>query len=168
MGKVTLSYYVVRKGRGYWLPSLKMKLLGFDNVRCGPDGPEAWKIAEIWNERWQKVRKRETLSPSEIDHRNLSPEESDEIAIYPEGSVGHAFKRYRRSQVWKDKAPATRDDWWRAWRFIKPVFADVDPATLEPEHLEQWRQDILDAQGLNTAHRATKIWRAFVEGDGRL
>ena len=161
MGKVTIPYYVVRKGRGYWLASPKMKLLGFNNVRCGPDGPEAWKTAQIWNERWQLVRKGESLSPSEIDRRNLSHDEIEELALYPEGSVGYAFKRYRRSETWRVKAPATREDWFRAWRFIKPVFADVDPATLEPEHLEQWRKAVLDVHGLNTAHRATKIWRAL-------
>jgi hypothetical protein len=161
VGKVKISYYVVRKGRGYWLASPKMKLLGFNNVRCGPDGPEAWKIAETWNERWQRVRKGETLPPSEIDRRNLSIDEIEELALYPEGSVGYAFKRYRRSETWRAKAPATREDWFRAWRFIKPVFADVDPATLEPEHLEQWRKEVLEAHGLNTAHRVTKIWRAL-------
>jgi hypothetical protein len=161
VGKVTIPYYVVRKGRGYWLASPQMKSLGFNNVRCGPDGPDAWRIAQTWNERWQRVRKGETLSPSEIDRRNLSVDEIEELALYPEGSVGYAFKRYRRSESWGSKAPATRDDWFRAWRFIKPVFADVDPATLEPEHLEQWRKEVLEAHGLNTAHRATKIWRAL-------
>jgi hypothetical protein len=161
VGKVTIPYYVVRKGRGYWLASPKMKLLGFSNVRCGPEGPEAWKTAQTWNERWQLVRKGESLSPSEIDHRNLSHDEIEELALYPEGSVGYAFKRYRRSETWRAKAPATREDWFRAWRFIKPVFSDVDPATLEPEHLEQWRKGVLDVHGLNTAHRATKIWRAL-------
>ena len=35
LGKVRIPYYVVRKGRGYWLPTPKMKALGFPNVRCG-------------------------------------------------------------------------------------------------------------------------------------
>jgi hypothetical protein len=88
VGKVTIPYYVVRKGRGYWLASPKMKLLGFNNVRCGPDGADAWKTAELWNERWQRVRKGETLSPSEIDSRNLSHDEIEELALYPEGGAG--------------------------------------------------------------------------------
>jgi hypothetical protein len=138
-----------------------MKLLGFGDIRCGADGPMAWDIANEWNTRWQKVRRGESITPLEQQRRNLSPTEAEELAIYPDGSIGYAFKRYRRSQTWRDKAPATRDDWWRGWRFIKPVFADVDPATLEPEHLEEWRSEILEAYGLNTAHRATKIWRAL-------
>ena len=76
------------------------------------------------------MRRGEAISPLEQQRRNLSLAEAEELAIYPEGSIGYAFKRYRRSQTWRDKAPATREDWWRVWRFIKPVFADVDPATL--------------------------------------
>lgn len=161
MGKVTIPYYVVRKGRGYWLPSNKMKRLGFHNIRCGPDGPAAWRIADTWNERWQRTRKGVTVNLSEINQRNLSPTEIEELAIYPDGSVGYAFKRYRHSEAWRTKASATRIDWWRGWGFIKPLFADVDPTTLEPEHLEQWRKNMLTVHGLNTAHRATKIWRAL-------
>jgi len=147
------------KRRGYWRPTARMKALGFKDVRCGPDSPDAWAVAEDWNRRWQAIRK---ADPAEIsDESCLSQEESEERAIYPEGSVGWAFRRCRRSQTWRDKAPATRDDWWRGWRFIRPVFADVDPATLEPEHLEDWRVEILEKHGLNAAHRATKIWRAL-------
>jgi hypothetical protein len=54
MGKIDLKYYVLIKGRGYWLPTKRMKELGFSDIRCGPDGPAAWKIAADWNERWQK------------------------------------------------------------------------------------------------------------------
>jgi hypothetical protein len=136
-----------------------MKALGFNNVRCGVDGPAAWKVAEEWNWRWQQVRHGDAVRPA--DEASLSFRESEELAIYPEGSVGYGFRRYRRSETWRGKAPATQEDWWRGWRFIKPVFGDVDPATLEPEHLEEWRAEILDKFGLNTAHRATKIWRAL-------
>src|SRR5262249_41758719 len=103
-----------------------MKLLGFRNIRCGPDGPQAWAIAQQWNMRWQNVRLGDGVSPSEAERRNLSPEEIEELAIYPEGSVGYAFRRYRRTpRAWAEKAIATRHDWWRAWRRIKPIFADV-------------------------------------------
>jgi hypothetical protein len=62
--------------------------LGFFNIRCGADGPQAWAIAEQWNERWQKVRIGGVISPSEAERRNLSPDEAEELAIYPEGSIG--------------------------------------------------------------------------------
>ena len=73
-----------------------MKALGFPNVRCGANGPQAWAIAEQWNKRWQKVRIGGAISPSEAERRNLSPGEAEELAIYPEGSIGNAFRRYRR------------------------------------------------------------------------
>ena len=162
MGKVRIPYYVVRKGRGYWLPSPKMKVLGFANVRCGVDGPQAWAIAEQWNERWQKVRLGDAISPSEAHRRNLSPEEAEELAIYPEGSVGNAFRRYRRTPgTWTAKALATQNDWWRGWKRIKPIFADVDPSTITPEMMGEWYVTIRQVAGLSEAHRALKIWRAL-------
>ena len=45
MGRVKIPYYVVVKGRGYWRPHPRMRTLGFQIVRCGADGPEAWAIA---------------------------------------------------------------------------------------------------------------------------
>jgi hypothetical protein len=64
-GRVKIPYYAVMKGRGYWCPTRKMKALGFSIVRCGPDGPEAWKIATEWNERWQAVRKGDAPAPND-------------------------------------------------------------------------------------------------------
>jgi len=139
-----------------------MKVLGFANIRCGADGPEAWAIAEQWNERWQKVRVGGILSPSEAERRNLSPEEAEELAIYPAGSVGYAFRRYRRTPgTWEAKAPATRNDWWRGWKRIKPIFSDVDPSTVTPEMIGEWYETIRKLAGLSEAHRALKIWRAL-------
>ncbi|MBB4042059.1 hypothetical protein GGR34_003744 [Microvirga flocculans] len=51
-----IPYYVVIRGNGFWQPTARMKALGFHNVPCGPDGPEARKVAEEWNDRWQEER----------------------------------------------------------------------------------------------------------------
>lgn len=164
MAKVKIPYYVVPKGKrtGYWQPSEKMRGLGFESVPCGIDGPEAWAVASKWNERWQRFRKGEDVAPEEQERRNLNPEETEARAVYPSGTVGDAFKRYREMDAWKlDKAPKTRDDWWRGWRYIKPIFADVDPSTIEPETADQWYRDIKNVAGLREAHRALKIWRAL-------
>jgi hypothetical protein len=162
VGNVKIPYYVVPKGKksGYWRPNAKMRELGFRNICCGKDGPRAWKIAESWNAKWQAVRQGKNIAP--VAAANLSPTEAEERTIYPDGSIGAAFSRYRRSKAWTiGKASRTREDWWRAWRFIKPIFGDVDPATIEPEHIEDWRQEVLEGHGLDAAHRATKIWRAL-------
>ncbi len=70
VGRIKIPYYVVMKGRGYWCPTRRMKALGFSIVRCGPDGPEAWKIAAEWNERWQAVRRGDAVAP--VDTSQLS------------------------------------------------------------------------------------------------
>ena len=65
MGKVKIPYYVVAKGRGYWRPHPRMRRYGFQIVRCGADGPEAWTIAAEWNRRWQAVRQGDASCPSQ-------------------------------------------------------------------------------------------------------
>ena len=63
-----------------------MRALGFRSVPCGPDGPDgpdAWAIAEEWNRRLLAVRKGEAPSPAMVSAENLSPEQSEELTVYP-------------------------------------------------------------------------------------
>ncbi|MGZ9091918.1 MAG: hypothetical protein ACXW3T_10145 [Rhodoplanes sp.] len=92
---------------------------------------------------------------------NLSPEQSEELTVYPPRSLGEAFRRYRRTSEWSGKAPRTREDWWRCGRRIKPVFGDCDPRTVTLEDISAWRQAIEETVSLREAHRCLKIWRAM-------
>jgi integrase len=92
---------------------------------------------------------------------NLSPERTEELSIYPFGSLGEAFRRYRRTEEWRGKATRTREDWWRGWKRIKPVFGDVGPRTVNLEDISAWRKAIEETVSLREAHRALKIWRAL-------
>lgn len=163
MGKLRIPYYNVRRGgRGFWEPTHKMRALGFLPVPCGPDGPDAWRIASEWNERWQRVRRGLDPAPLRVlEEANLSPERSEELTVYPRGSIGEGFRKFRRTHEWARKEPRTREDWWRAWRFIKPVFGDVDPRTVTLGDVSAWRRVIEETVSLNEAHRALKIWRAL-------
>jgi integrase len=160
--KLNIPYYTVRRnGRGFWEPRPHMRALGFYCVPCGPDGPDAWAIAEEWNRRWQAVKRGEIPSPAMAAAQNLSPEQSEEMTIYPPRSLGEAFRRYRRTNEWESKAPRTREDWWRGWKQIKPVFGDVDPRTVTLENISAWRKAIEETISLREAHRCLKIWRAM-------
>jgi hypothetical protein len=159
---VKIPYYSVRRnGRGFWEPRPHMRALGFANVHCGPDGPDAWAIAEEWNRRWLAVRKGHAPSPAMASANNLSPEQSEELTVYPPHSLGEAFRRYRHTDEWKSKAPRTREDWWRVWRRIKPVFGDIDPRTVGLEDISAWRTMVEQTVSLREAHRCVKIWRAM-------
>jgi hypothetical protein len=92
---------------------------------------------------------------------NLSIDKADALTVYPTRSIGEAFRRYRATAEWTRKAPRTREDWWRAWKRIKPVFGDVDPRTVTLEDLSLWRIAIVETVSSGEAHRATKIWRAL-------
>ncbi|WP_139315144.1 hypothetical protein [Mongoliimonas terrestris] len=158
MGRVKIPYYVVIKGRGYWQPTAKMRAEGFAQVPCGPDGPEAWKVAITWNERWQRHRRGERVTIHAAAATDADPEAAN---VYPKASLGEAFGRYRRTPEWSRKAPATRDDWWRGWRRIRPVFGDVAPHTVGLEEISAWRAYLQESVGTRETHRALKIWRAL-------
>lgn len=161
MGRVPIRYYVVRGGRGYWQPTRKMRRLGFACIPCGKDGPAAWAIAEKWNERWKATRKGLAPAPALVNVENASPDTIEALTVYPPNSLGEAFGRYRNTPEWKAKAARTREDWWRGWKRIKPVFGDCDPRTITLELISEWRQAIEEAVSLREAHRCLKIWRAL-------
>lgn len=147
LANIKLKHYVVRKGKhGYWLPTAKMRAMGFQIVSCGHDGPDAWAIAREWEERYQRARKGLEKAPARV---------------YPTGSVGDGFERFRRSNEWKSKPPRTREDWDRGWKYIDPVFGDVDPKTVTFEMLDRWYGRLKTTKGDGEAGRALKIWRAL-------
>lgn len=149
MARIKLKHYVKRKGgrHCYWEPTPKMVKAGFQRVPCGPDGPDAWKIAQEWEDRWQAFRK--GLDPSSKQR-------------WPTDSIGDGFQRYRRTEGWtKDKKPRTREDWERGWAYIEPYFADQSAHDVTLEFLFRWYHGIKGKNGVNEAFRAMKIWRAL-------
>jgi hypothetical protein len=163
VSKANIKYYTVRRnGRGFWEPKPHMRALGFYNVPCGEDGPDAWAIAEQWNERWRATKERKAPSPAAVAAQKLSLEQSEALTVYPPRSFGAAFKTYRTTKAWgEDKQPRTREDWWRGWKYIKPVFGDVDPRTVKLEHIDRFRATVERQVSLREAHRVIKIWRAL-------
>ena len=161
MSAVKIRHYTVKKGRGFWQPTATMKFHGFGNVPCGKDGPSAWALAEEWNRRWDMARTGAMPSPAMASAQNLSFANSEELTIYPPRSLGEAFRKYRKTNEWGRKAPRTREDWWRGWKRIKPIFGDCDPRTVTLDDLSTWRKAIEDIVSVREAHRAMKIWRAL-------
>ncbi len=148
MSTVKIRYYRVKSGRGYWQPTPEMQQAGFAPRALGRDGPEAWAEAHRLYEDWQR-------------HRHGLPA-AQERPSWPQGSIGHAFDRYRRTAAWAAKSEATKKkDWEWSWRWIGPVFGDCDPNTVQPEDIEQLYAHILATKGLHTAHRTIKVWRAL-------
>lgn len=156
-----IPYYVVIKGRGYWQPTRKMRSCGFSLIRCGADGPDAWAIASIWNERWQQVRRGEATAPYVAGPVRQTLEARERAIVYPRGSLGEAFARYRNTPEWTAKQPRTREDWWRGWKRIKPFFGMARPADVTLETISLWREGIERTVSRREAHRTMKIWRAL-------
>ena len=148
MADLKIPYYRVKHGRGYFQPTPAMQRAGFEPRGLGKDGPEAWAEAHRLYEDWHR-------------HRQGMPA-VHERKSWPEGSIGHAFDRYRRTDAWRAKAESTRKkDWEWSWNFIEPIFGDVAPATIQVEDVEQLYAHIKTTKGLHTAHRMVKVWRAL-------
>jgi hypothetical protein len=129
MGRVKIPYYVVAKGRGYWRPHPRMRAFGFQIVRCGVDGPDAWAIAAEWNKRWQAVRKGD--APALVNLDQISRDQTEATRRYPPCSIGAAFQIYIRTPEWAARAQLSRDKiWWPAWFRIRDMWGDVAPDTI--------------------------------------
>lgn len=161
MGSVKIPYYVVIKGRGYWNPSKAMKAAGFQMVRCGRDGPVAWAIANEWAQRWQRVKDGRDPGPLEARRPGADPDAVFALRVYPPGSLGEAFSRYRRTDEWLAKAPRTREEWDRVWAKIDPYFGDAAPGAITLEHISILRSSIERTISRREAHRVIKIWRVL-------
>lgn len=160
MGKVKIPYYTVIAGRGYWRPTPKMRALGFQIVRCGANGPEAWALAAEWNKRWQAVRKDEAPPPVNLD--NLPRDQAEATRRYPPGSVGAAFQIYIRTPEWAARAYLARDKiWWPAWFRIRDMWGDVAPDTITFEMMSKWRAALEKKHGRGVAHKTLRVWRTF-------
>lgn len=146
MAKVKIPYYVVKNGNGFWQPSQRMRQLGFLARTCGPDGPAAWKRAWGYYQDWQDCRSGRA-EPTKY--------------IYPRGSFGEAWERYRRTNEWAEKAAATRAEWDYVWGHIEPVFGDVSPTSVTLEHVSALRTAMRNKISAHAAHKVIKVWRAF-------
>jgi hypothetical protein len=160
MGRIKIPYYTAIAGRGYWRPTRKMRALGFQIVRCGPDGPEAWTLATEWNKRWQVIRKGE--APALVDLSKASADEAEATHRYPPGSIGSAFQVYIRTPEWASRAYLSRAKiWWPAWFRIRDMWGDVAPDTITFEMMSKWRAALEKRHGRGVAHKTLRVWRTF-------
>jgi hypothetical protein len=160
MGKIKIPYYTVIAGRGYWRPTREMRSLGFQIVRCGADGPQAWALADEWNKRLQSVRTGESTPLVNLDR--LSRDQAEAARRYPPGSIGAAFQIYIRTPEWASRAQLTCDKiWWPAWFRIRDIWGDVAPDTITFEMMSKWRAALEKKHGLDVAHKTLRVWRTF-------
>jgi hypothetical protein len=126
----------------------------------GADGPEAWAIAESWNQKWQAVRKGQ--APAPIEASKLSRDDAEAVRRYPPGSVGAAFQAYIRTPEWAARAASARNKvWWPAWFRIREMWGDVAPDTITFAQMSKWRAALEKKHGRGVAHKTIRVWRTF-------
>jgi hypothetical protein len=143
---VRIRLYRVRKGRGYWEPTARMKAAGFRLTALGPDGPEAWGKAERLNAAWDKARRNDTRADT-----------------FESDTLGWLFEQYRHTGVWAAKEPRTREEWELAWRTIGPVFGDLLVAKINFQACDAFYSELRKTSSLHHSHRVFKIFRALLE-----
>jgi len=183
MGSVKIPYYITRgengpktRKMGYWAPCLArrntktgkveptlMAKLGLRLVDCGPDGPQAWAIAQSWNAKWKRARAdhlagKNVTKPGKIER------------VFPPNSLGEGFGKFRATAEYQNKKKRTKEEWMRGWKYIEPIFGDVDPRTISLEDLDAWYngdpkdesiKGLIELHGVGEAYRAVKYWRAI-------
>ena len=167
MGADRIRYLVFVCDRWRWRPTRTMRAAGFrlinlskgiivdgENVPTVDDKNRAIELNEAWD------RHRRGLEPA-------APKPK-----YPTGTLGDAYLQAiavreagrRNNGITWTKEQHSRDDWPRAWRWIEPLFGDVDPKTVTWEQLFDpdlpGLRPLVAAKVSETeAHRVTKVWR---------
>ncbi len=163
MGSDKIRYLVYLNGRWRWRPTATMRKRGFRlltlsrGIQIGainrPTSDDKARAIAL-NAEWDRLR---------IEDQANAPK------VYPVGSVGDGYtrsiklreeERAARGVVWTTEQ-ASRDDWPRAWRWIEPIYGDVDPRTIQPEEMLRFRQKVNDKVSATEAHRVIKVWRAL-------
>jgi hypothetical protein len=107
VGKIKIPYYRVIHGRGFWRPSKKLQRLGFQDIRCGEDGPTAWGIAYSWNKRVAATLRGDEPPPN-ADGVKRTRELAEAVRKYPPRSVGAGFQAFIATDEWKNLALSNR------------------------------------------------------------
>jgi hypothetical protein len=167
MGTDEIRYLIFLCGRWRWRPTKTMRTAGFrlvnlskgviingQNVPTADDKNQALELNDAWD------RHRLGLGPAAPNPK------------YPHGSLGDAYlralalresERRNKGTVWTTEQ-RSRDDWPRVWKWIEPIFGDVDPKTVTPEQLIDpdlpGLRPLVAAKVSETeAHRTIKVWR---------
>jgi hypothetical protein len=157
---VAIRYTTVRNGNRFFEPSAAMRRHGFRPKPLGPDGPASRAEGLALYEKWLRIKT--ARNAAEIDpNATRTREDVCCMKLFPIGSIGEAWQQWIQSQPWRDLASSTRNKiWWEAWnKRIEPIFGDVDPNSVTMAQVADWRQEIVEASGIDAAHKALKIWR---------
>ncbi|AZO77525.1 MULTISPECIES: hypothetical protein [unclassified Bosea (in: a-proteobacteria)] len=173
MGKDTIRHLIFMRNRWRYKPSDLMKPHGFKFLTFGAGlviggrnvpSPEDQQRAIELNAEWDQIRTGVSLV--------ARPK-------YLPGTVGHGYERamkMRAAERAKDgthqnKDQESRDDWPRAWKWLGPLWSDVDPKTVQPEAFLSIDAKTGEANGLvplieqqisiSERHRVIKVWRAL-------
>jgi hypothetical protein len=165
MGTDNIRYFLFLCGRWRWRPTKAMREAGFKLVTMGSGTIVDGRRVPSLEDKARAI----TLNEDSDRHRRGLPARVVEERTFPSGSVGEsclramglrAAERKARGIAWT-KEQHSRDDWPRAWKWLKPVLADCDPKTITPEIMLDLRTLVAERVSETEAHRLIKVWRSL-------
>jgi hypothetical protein len=140
-----IGHYVVRDGRGYWLPTRSMKDAGFQLIACGVDGPEARKRAVEAEQNYQRWRAGLEAKPNP----------------FAAGSLGSFFHHLHETELWKVKSVRTREEYEYVWaKYIEGALGKRPINSIMPGECERFQIQMEAKHGPGERFKAVKILRA--------
>ncbi len=142
---------------------MRMRKAGFETVKLSPG-----HIVNGQREPSTDDKQRAIEMNAAWDRHRLGLEPSTRSGNLP-GSIGEGYhravlmrqaERQAKGITWTAEQHS-RDDWPRAWKWLGPVFVDIDPRTVTPEMLLALRTTIAAQVSESEAHRVIKVWRAL-------
>ncbi len=139
VGKDTIRHFLYLNGRWRWRPTKKMRAAGFHLTNLGRGGPRSRYTRAPGALPGHVARALDSQrGMGQGSHRRRAFTENDLPAQQRGRRLSTRAVRLREAERKAKNITWTvdqekRDDWPRAWRWIEPVFGDVDPRTVQPD-----------------------------------
>ncbi|QNL18628.1 hypothetical protein HXX25_04275 [Hyphobacterium sp. CCMP332] len=159
-----LKYYRLRRNRAFFEPGpVRAKSAGWFRHDGTPKSTIPLGLAGD-NAEQEALRLYHLLCR---DLGKTVPKDAPERPRYPIGSFGHFVTEWKKSDVWADMAPRTREDYDRAWPKIEKRFAHTPILNITAAKSASFHREmkLLEQSGQlspSMRFRILKVWRSLL------
>ena len=142
-----IPYYRVKNGVGYWEPPAwaRVKPYDMEGLTCGPDSPAARDLARSRVELMRRLK--------------VTGEVSTIAPVWPPGSLGAWFEKWRRSIAFTRKSAGVRAEFDQAWDHVSDALRKKRITDIKPGDVEKFQAALEDTKSEWTRWRTMKKLR---------